>query len=348
MVLLQNHLKNFTQQNKYYEHTSKMIWGYFSRKRYFQIISCILSVKGGKMMSLQLEHLTKKFGKHVAVNDITLEIPEGEIFGFLGGNGAGKTTTFRLALGLLQATEGHILWKNKPLTHEQSQLIGYLPEERGLYEKLTVKEQLTYLGRLKGMEKQEILSELAAWLQRFKVSEYMDKKVEELSKGNQQKIQFISAVLHQPEFLILDEPFSGLDPVNVELMKEAVMDLNKQGTTIVFSSHQMSHVEELCRHVCILQHGKPVVQGALTDIKTSFGKKNLTILGDVSFDFLQSMPGVVKYTEIIGGCRLQIENEDVSQQIFNGLQGKGFIRKFDLEEPTLNDIFIDKVGASYE
>src|SRR5699024_10965291 len=207
---------------------------------------------------------------------------------------------------------------------------------------------LTYLGRLKGMEKQEILSELAAWLQRFKVSEYMDKKVEELSKGNQQKIQFISAVLHQPEFLIVDEPFSGLEPGMVELISEAGMDLNRQATTIVLSSQQMADVEELCRHVCILQHGKPVLQGALTDIKTSFGKENLTTLGDVSFDFLQSMPGVVKYTEIIGGCRLQIENENVSQQIFIGLQVKGFIRDFDLEEPTLNDIFIDKVGASYE
>src|SRR5699024_12766932 len=140
------------------------------------------------------------------------------------------------------AKESHNLWKGEPLTHEQSQLIGYLPEERGLYEKLTVKEQLTYLGRLKGMKKQEILSELTAWLQRFNVSDYMDKKVEELSKGNQQKIQYISAVLHQQDFLILDEPFSRLDPINVELMKEAVIDLNRKGTTIVFSSHKMSHV----------------------------------------------------------------------------------------------------------
>src|SRR5699024_878624 len=155
-----------------------------------------------------------------------------------------------------------------------------------------------------------------AWLQRFNVSDYMDKKVEELSKGNQQKIQFISAVLHQPDFLILYEPFSGLDPITFELMKDAVIDLNRNGTSIVFSSHQMSHVEELCRHVCILQRGKPVVQGALTDIKTSFGKKNLTILGDRSFEFLQSMPGVVKYAEIVGGCRLQIETEDISQKIF--------------------------------
>ena len=307
-----------------------------------------IAEKGDRRMTLMIDHVTKRFGEFTAVNQLNLTIPKEEVFGFLGGNGAGKTTTFRMLLGLLDKTEGEITWNGETIDYNTSDLIGYLPEERGLYPKLTVKNQITYLAKLRGMEKKEILSELEKWLDRFKVPEYMNKKIEELSKGNQQKIQFISAVIHQPELLILDEPFSGLDPINVEMLKEAVLDLKDQGTTIVFSSHQMSHVEELCQYLCILQKGRPVVQGSLREIKRSFGKKNLRINADFSLEFLAEFPGVVKYRRVNDGCDLQILNEDISQDIFRELQGKGFIRKFELEEPSLNDIFIEKVGASYE
>lgn len=226
------------------------------------------------------------------------------------------------------------------LTDKASHLIGYLPEERGLYPKLTVKNQITYLARLRGMFKPDVLPELKKWLDRFKIPHYLNKKVEELSKGNQQKIQFISAVIHQPELLILDEPFSGLDPINVEMIKEAILDIRDQGTTIVFSSHQMEHVEELCEHVCILLKGKPVVQGALREIKQSFGKKNLRIHAEGELEFLKEFPGVVKYRRINDGCELQIEDENVSQSILRALQDVGFIRKFELEEPSLNDIYM--------
>lgn len=299
-------------------------------------------------MTLLLKNVTKRFGKHTAVNQLSLAIEENQMYGFLGGNGAGKTTTFRMILGLLDKTEGEITWNGESIGYDQSHLVGYLPEERGLYPKLKVKEQLIYLGRLRGMNKQEIIKQLDDWLDRFKIQEYRDKKVEELSKGNQQKIQFISAVIHQPELLILDEPFSGLDPVNVEMLKEAVVDLKDQGTSIVFSSHQMSHVEELCENLCILHKGEDVVQGSLREIKRSFGKKNLIIHADMSLDFLREHSGVVRFKQVTEGCELQIENEGVSQTIFSELQGKGFVRKFDLEEPSLNDIFIEKVGASYE
>ncbi|MBP2076675.1 ABC transporter ATP-binding protein [Oceanobacillus polygoni] len=299
-------------------------------------------------MTLVLKEVTKRFQEHTAVDRLSLEIPEKEMFGFLGGNGAGKTTTFRMILGLLDSTEGEISWNGESIDYDKSHLIGYLPEERGLYPKLTVKEQLVYLGKLRGMKKHAILTELEYWLERFKVPEYMTKKVEELSKGNQQKIQFISAVIHKPELLILDEPFSGLDPVNVEMMKEAVIDLKDQGTSIVFSSHQMHHVEQLCENLCILQKGSPVVHGALKDIKRSFGKKNLIIHGDIDFSFLKDFQGVTSYQKGAQGCKLQIDNEQVFQDILSAIQGKGFIRKFDLEEPSLNDIFIAKVGASYE
>ncbi|MFD2130141.1 ABC transporter ATP-binding protein [Pseudogracilibacillus auburnensis] len=299
-------------------------------------------------MSLLLKNVTKKFDDHIAVNNLTLEMPERELFGFLGGNGAGKTTTFRMILGLLDQTDGQIEWNGEKIDYHKSHLIGYLPEERGLYPKLKVKEQLVYLGKLRGMTGQSALIELKKWLDRFQVSHYLDKKVEELSKGNQQKIQFISSVMHKPKLLILDEPFSGLDPINVEMLKEAVIDVKNSGTSIVFSSHQMDHVEELCENLCILKEGNAVVKGNLSEIKRSFGKKNLIIHAQESLDFLQQMEGVVKFKQVIGGCELQIMSEEVSQIIFNELQGKGFIRKFELEEPTLNDIFIEKVGEHYE
>jgi ABC-2 type transport system ATP-binding protein len=305
-------------------------------------------MEGGEEMTLSIQNVTKRFGNFTAVDQLNLQIPENEIFGFLGANGAGKTTTFRMILGLLDPTEGHITWNGERINYEKTHLIGYLPEERGLYPKLTVREQLVYLGRLKGMDKETILRSMNEWLERFKVPEYANKKVEELSKGNQQKIQFIAAVLHQPSLLILDEPFSGLDPVNVELLKEAVKDLKNAGTTIVFSSHRMEHVEELCEHLCIMHHGKPVVHGSLKDIKRSFGKKNVIVHADFDVSYLQHVEGVTKAKMTSEGIFLQVENEEVSQKIFEQLSGKGFVRKFALEEPSLNDIFIEKVGSSYE
>jgi len=214
-------------------------------------------------MALEIEHVSKRFGKYTAVDDLSLSIPEKTIFGFLGANGAGKTTTFRIILGLMDASFGNVSWNGKPVDYSTSDNIGYLPEERGLYPKQKVKEQLIFLARLKGMNKQDAEKELGIWLERFKVPDYADKKVEELSKGNQQKIQFIASVLHKPSLLILDEPFSGLDPINVELLKQAVLDLKESGTTIVFSSHRMEHVEQLCENLCILNKGKTVLQGSL-------------------------------------------------------------------------------------
>lgn len=299
-------------------------------------------------MVLKLNHVTKRFGQFTAVNDLSLEIPEKEMFGFLGANGAGKTTTFRMILGLLDQSGGTITWKGAPINYSTSHLVGYLPEERGLYPKLKVRDQVVYLARLRGMQKRDALVELTSWLERFKILEYENKKVEELSKGNQQKIQFIAAVIHKPELLILDEPFSGLDPVNVEMLKGAVLSLKEDGTTIVFSSHQMHHVEEMCEHLCILHRGSPVVHGSLKEIKRAFGKKNLVIHADFPLEFLKETKGVLKTKSTTEGIHLQIEGESVAEGILKEIVNKGFIRKFELEEPSLNDIFIEKVGASYE
>lgn len=299
-------------------------------------------------MTLVLENVTKRFGGFVAVNDLSFEIPKGEIFGFLGANGAGKTTSFRMILGLMDPSEGKITWNGSKLDYSTSSIIGYLPEERGLYPKLKVSEQIIYLASLRGMKKLETIAELRKWLEFFEVPEYFDRKVDDLSKGNQQKIQFIAAVIHKPKLLILDEPFSGLDPVNVELLKKAVYKLKTEGTTIVFSSHRMEHVEELCESLCILRKGKAVVYGALKDIKRSFGKKNIILQTDFDCSFLHSNPLVIGFRQTAEGAELQIAEERDAEKILQEVVGKGLVRKFALEEPSLHDIFIETVGEKYE
>lgn len=299
-------------------------------------------------MTLVLDQVVKKFGDFQAVGGLSLEIPDKEMFGLLGANGAGKTTTFRMILDLLKPTSGRILWDGQPLGYEKSHLIGYLPEERGLYPKLKVREQMIYLGKLRGMEKDEVLSALEKWLNRFGVPEYIDKKVEDLSKGNQQKIQFIAAVIHKPKLLILDEPFSGLDPVNVELLKSAVKELKASGVSILFSSHRMDHVEELCENLCIMHKGRPIVAGTLTDVKRSYGKKNVIVRGDFDMGDLVDIRGVVKGEAIPGGMRLQVADEAISQDVFDRIKNRGFVRSFQLEEPSLQEIFIEKVGGLNE
>lgn len=299
-------------------------------------------------MTLILDNVTKRFGSFTAVDHINFTIPEKQIFGFLGANGAGKTTTFRMILGLIDASEGSITWNGKPIDYSVSPMIGYLPEERGLYPKLKVSDQIVYLAELRNMKKADTLKELDYWLDRFKIPDYKNKKVEELSKGNQQKIQFIASIIHKPKLLIMDEPFSGLDPVNVDLLKDAVLDLKNSGTTIIFSSHRMEHAEELCENLCIMHRGKPAVQGSLKDVKRSFGKKNLVIHSDLNMDYLADFTGVHKLRNTSEGVRLQIEDEAVAESIQKDLFTKGFVRKFELEEPTLHDIFVEKVGGAVE
>ncbi|MFA9558861.1 ABC transporter ATP-binding protein [Evansella sp. AB-rgal1] len=296
-------------------------------------------------MTLVLNNIKKKFKDHTAVDTISLTVEKGEMFGLLGANGAGKTTSFRMILGLLDPTEGTVTWAGERLSYKRTKLIGYLPEERGLFPKLTVKEQLIYLMKLKGMKKPEIIKEMKHWLDRFQVPEYENKKIEELSKGNQQKIQFMAAVLHKPELLILDEPFSGLDPVNSDMLKAAVLDLQKAGTTIVFSSHQMQNVEELCEDLIMLKQGKAVLQGNLREIKRSYGMKSISLRADYDLQFLHSIPGVLKIEFNKNGATVKVENETVAEQIFRAISEKGFVRKFEVDEPSLHDIFIDKAGG---
>lgn len=299
-------------------------------------------------MGLEIRNVSKYFGDFAAVRNLNLQVKEGELFGLLGANGAGKTTTMRMILGLLRPTEGEILWNGQKMGYHMSRHIGYLPEERGLYPKVRVEEQLVYLAQLRGMSKADAKQAVVEWLERFRVPEYRHKKVQELSKGNQQKIQFISAVLHRPRLLILDEPFSGLDPVNVELLKSAVLELKNQGTTILFSSHRMEHVEEMCRALCILHRGEPVVEGELRQIKRSFGRKTIVLHTPGTVEGLDTLPGVTRVRQNAQGYEIQVEDEAVAQEVLKLAMQSGQITRFALEEPSLNEIFIEKVGTSYE
>lgn len=295
-------------------------------------------------MTLLLENVTKRFGDFRAVDDLTLSVGDGTMYGFLGANGAGKTTTFRMILGLLNANEGRITWNNKPITYATSPEIGYLPEERGLYPKMKVEDQLIFLAQLRGMKKADAKTELLKWLDRFEVPHYLNKKIEELSKGNQQKIQVIASLLHKPKLLILDEPFSGLDPVNVEMLKSAILDIRNEGATIVFSSHRMDHVEELCEQLSIIHHGKQIVNGTLRDVKRSFGKQNVRINSDHDLAQLEFISGVTSVNKTVEGAVFQIESEHIANKLLTEALKSGPIRHFAIEEPSLQEIFIEKVG----
>jgi len=300
------------------------------------------------MFTLQIEHVSKKFGEKTAVNGIHLAVKSGEIYGLLGGNGAGKTTTMRMALGLIYPDEGRISWKGKGFRDELYSLMGYLPEERGLYPKVKVSDQLLYLAELRGTPKKQADQTLKNWLEKFGVPENYNKRIEELSKGNQQKIQFIASIIHNPEILILDEAFSGLDPVNVELLKDTVKELRDEGKTILFSSHRMEHVEELCHNITILHKSNTVLQGSLKEIKASFPKERVILETASPVNGLNEIAGVRSVKEHAAGYEIMITDVDAARKVLEKAMADTQVNRFQIMEPTLNEIFIKKVGGSDE
>ena len=296
---------------------------------------------------LKVENVTKYYGTNLAVDHLSFTVDDGEIFGLLGSNGAGKTTTFRMIMCLLDATRGKITLDGKKIDYSVTDKIGFVTEERSLLTKMTVKEQIIYYGRLKGLSEKEILKRLDDWLERFQIKEYKNRKIKELSKGNQQKIQFIAAVINEPKLLILDEPFTGLDPINVKLLKEAIYSLQKKGCSIIFSSHQMEHIEQFCEKLVILVKGKTVLEGYLKDIKESYQKKNIFIRGDVTAKELESINGVLSVEKKLNEFEVKIENNKIVEHVFKKIAHHN-ITKFVVEEASLNEIFIAKVGASYD
>lgn len=297
---------------------------------------------------LKLKNIRKTYQDLVAVDNLSFEVKDGEIFGLLGENGAGKTTTFRMIMGLLEPDNGSILLDGQKIDYSITDKIGFVTEERSLLTKLTVKEQILYYGALKGMGNNEIIKELDYWLDKFEIKEYENKKIKELSKGNQQKIQFISAVINQPKLLILDEPFTGLDPINVKMLKDAVYELKEKGTSIIFSSHQMEYIEEFCEKLVILVKGKTILEGYLEDIKNSYGiRKILLNVLDYDIEKLSKIKGVNSINKKYDYYEINIDNESTVDLIFKEIK-KYKVLKFDAVKPTLNDIFIEKVGAFHE
>lgn len=297
---------------------------------------------------LKVDNVRKKYGDLVAVDGLSFTVNDGEIFGLLGLNGAGKTTTFRMILGLLDDYTGDITIDGEHINYMISDKIGFLTEERSLLLKMTVLEQIIYYGVLKSMKEDEIEKKLDYWLERFEIIEYKNRKIKELSKGNQQKIQFISAIINDPKLLILDEPFSGLDPINVELFKSVILELKKKGTSIIFSSHRMEHVELFCENLVVLVKGKSVLQGKLSKIKKDYKKKNLVVIGDINKDELLKSPGVEKIDKIKNEYIISISDESYVNSLFKKISKYDNILKFSVEDPSLNEIFISIVGDSYE
>ncbi|PZD95053.1 sodium ABC transporter ATP-binding protein [Paenibacillus sambharensis] len=300
------------------------------------------------MNPLVVDKVVKQYGEHTAVNGISLEVGQGEIYGLLGANGAGKTTTMRMVLGLIYPDGGSIRYNGKPYSKDQLRNMGYLPEERGLYPKVKIKDQIIYLAQLRGVDRKTADRNLKVWLEKFNVPEYYDKKVEELSKGNQQKIQFIAAVIHEPQILILDEAFSGLDPVNVELLKTTVKELRDAGKTILFSTHRMEHVEELCRNITILHRSNPVLQGNIKEIKKQFPKERVMVGIDGTLTGLDKLPGVKQVIQHENGFEVKIDNAGAAQGILAHAMSQGEVTRFEVKEPTLNEIFIRSVGEKIE
>lgn len=296
---------------------------------------------------LKLDNVVKRYKDFVAVDHLSFQMEPGEIFGLIGQNGAGKTTTFRMILDLQDTTEGLITWEGQPIKTINRDYLGYLPEERGIFPTMKVEDQLLYLGELRGMTKQDAKEQANLWIERFELAEKRKDKAETLSKGNQQKVQLIASFIHRPKFLILDEPFSGLDPVNKDLLKDAILLLKERGTTILFSSHQMDNVEELCDHLCILKQGKSLFAGSLLDLKKQYGKVKLRLRTDYPLEKLQRLPGVKNVVTVRDEHIVNLEHEQYAQGIFNEVSNGQFIEKFSLDYLSLDEIFKDKVGATH-
>ena len=295
-------------------------------------------------MGLKVTNVTKSFLDKRAVDNISFSIESPGVFGLLGTNGAGKTTTIRMMLGIIKKDSGEITWNGKEVTRKNVNF-GYLPEERGIYPKSKVMDQLVYFGKLKGMKKEEAIEKVKYWAKKLEVEQYLEMPAEKLSKGNQQKVQFIVAVMHNPELIILDEPFSGLDPVNAKILKDVILELVKQGKYIVMSSHQMTQIEEFCTEVVILNKGVTVLKGNLKEIKNSYPCNKLEISTKENIDdYIENVGLTVNFSKnneyIIDINREEKANTLLKTLIQNNIK----IMKYELKRPSLQDIFIEKVG----
>lgn len=304
---------------------------------------------------LEIQEVVKKYGNHTALNQVSVSIPQQGIFGLLGPNGAGKTSLIRIINQIIYPDAGQVLFKGKPLASQHISQIGYMPEERGLYKSMKVQEQALYLGQLKGLSKAEAKRNMDFWLDRLEIGDWRNKKMEELSKGMAQKVQFLVTVLHQPQLLIFDEPFSGFDPVNANLIKEQILYLKEQGTTIVFSTHRMESVEELCDSIALINHSQKILEGKVSDIKKQyqtntyqvgiFPKQEAVFLKELAQQYTVEP---ADFTSVNQELKIQVQVKDAqqSQELLSFLMSQGVVTHFSEKIPSINDIFIQAVSQS--
>jgi ABC-2 type transport system ATP-binding protein len=299
-------------------------------------------------MSLVVDSITKRFGDVLALDDASFTVEPGRIFGLLGANGAGKTTCMRIVLDILRPDAGRVTWQGTENTRLPRRTWGYLPEERGLYPRMVVGEQLRFFASLYGVTDADARAGIDEWLERFRIPEYLDRKVEELSKGNQQKIQFIAAILHDPDVLIMDEPFTGLDPVNVRLLKEAFGEMRDRGKTLIFSTHQMETVEELCESIAIVDRGRVVVSGAVRDVKRAMGRQVVRLATDGDghgTEWVTDLPGVTITAQREDYVELGVPaGQDPGTILRAALERGEQVTHFEIGDPSLEEIFIEYVG----
>jgi ABC-2 type transport system ATP-binding protein len=293
--------------------------------------------------ALVLKGIRKAFAGHVAVKDFSLEVPRQCIFGLLGPNGAGKTTTLRMIMDILGPDAGTIEILGQPANHAARDRIGYMPEERGLYPRMVLEEQLVFMAAIKGVPKRQALERLSPWLERLSLAEWRKRKTNELSKGMQQKAQFIATVLHQPDVLIVDEPMSGLDPVGMDVMREALIDMRRAGTTIVLSSHQMETVERLCDRVALIHRGEKILDGSVSEVKARHGKNTVALAFEGDGSFIETLPGVAKVTDFGQYLEVRLQDGTDPQPLLQEAVKRLKLRRFEIVEPSLHDIFVETV-----
>jgi ABC-2 type transport system ATP-binding protein len=322
----------------------------------FHVMNCVIERRSGEPLGWggepRRDTISKRFDTVQALDGVSFEVQPGRIFGLLGANGAGKTTSMRIVLDILRPDSGSVTWLGTANVDLPRDTWGYLPEERGLYLRMTVIEVLRFFAQLYGVPVDRATREVEEWLERFRVPDYRDRKVEELSKGNQQKIQFIAAILHDPDVLIMDEPFSGLDPVNVQLLKEAFLEMRDRGKTLIFSTHQMETVEELCESIAIIDRGHVVVHGTVRDVKRAMGRQvvRLATDGDGSgIEWLERLPGVKIAAQRQDFVELQVPSDGDPEAILRAAIERGErVTRFEIADPSLEEVFIEHVGRPAE
>ena len=298
-------------------------------------------------MTLVIDGLRKRFGDVQALDGVTLSIPAGEVYGFLGANGAGKTTTMRIVLGFLRPDEGSVTWQGRPARSWPRRTWGYMPEERGLYLRMPVLEQLVYYASLYGVPRGKARKDALDWLARFRIAEYADRKAESLSKGNQQKVQYIATILHDPDVILMDEPFVGLDPVNVALLKSAFTEMRDRGKTLIFSTHQLEQAEELCESVAIIDHGRIVTAGTTREVKRSTGHQVVRVAtgGDGDLAWLRSLPNVTVTRPGVDYTELRVDTGTDPQAVLRAAMARGGdVLRFEVADSSLEEVFVERVG----